>query len=255
MSECCSILLRLPSRQRYDNKVKSTTLGYEAGLKLARQCASPSIPRMYMRTTTPYGHLLQVLRPSLNLQSAKACRCFSVSSAWATSMTWAPAVKPALHPHGTLGSKSLRLCSDLRALLPFIMLSADVAEKQHILDLTQAKDAPRFDSVKSTAGDLGTHPASTNKDASGRRMCDVMYPRLRARAQEWAEQCGVVNAAASHPMFVATLTKTRDSPMRPQQLMRAGCDVNRIKALGFDASHEQALGKTLAKCELLHGGF
>ena len=135
------------------------------------------------------------------------------------------------------------------------MPSADVAENQHILDLTQVKDAPRFDSVKSTEGDLGTRPASANKDASGRRMCDVMHPRLRARAQEWAEQCGVVDAAASYPMFIATLTKTQDSPMRPQQLMHAGCDVNRIKALGFDASHVKAVGKTLAKCELLHGGF
>ena len=171
-------------------------------------------------------------------------------------MTWAPAVKPDLHPHGTLGSKSLRLCPNLCALLPSIMPSADVVVKQHILDLTQAKDAPRFDSVKSTEGDLGTHPASTNKDASGRRMCDVMHPRLKARAQEWAEQCGAVDAAALLPMFVATLTKTRGSPMRPpQQLMRAGCDANRIKALGFDASHIKAADKTLAKCELLHGGF
>ena len=56
-------------------------------------------------------------------------------------------------------------------------------------------------------------------------------------------------------MFVAMLTNTRDSPMRLQQLMRAGCDANRIKALGFDASHIKAADKTLAKCELLHGGF
>ena len=100
------------------NKVKGTTLGYEAGLKLARQRASPSIPRMDMRTTTPYGHLLQVLRPSPNLQSAKACRWFSASSAWATSMTWAPAVKPALRLHGRLGRRSRRFCPNPHALPP-----------------------------------------------------------------------------------------------------------------------------------------
>ncbi len=128
---------------------------------------------------------------------------------------------------------------------PAMPLSTDVAEKQHILDLSQVKDAPRYDSVISTEGDLGTHPASTNKDASGRRICDIMHPRLRARAKEWAEQCVLFDAAASYPMFVATLTKTRDSPMGLQQLMDAGCDANRIKALGFTASDVKALGKTV----------
>jgi serine/threonine protein kinase/WD40 repeat protein len=128
---------------------------------------------------------------------------------------------------------------------PAIMLSADVAEKQHILDLTRVKDAPRYDSVKSTEGDLATHPASKNKDASGRRMCDIMHPRLRARAKEWAEQCVLFETAASYPMFIATLTKTRDSPMGPQQLMDAGCDPNRIKSLGFTANDVKALGKNV----------
>jgi hypothetical protein len=128
---------------------------------------------------------------------------------------------------------------------PAMTLSADVAEKQHILDITQVKDVPRYDSVLSTEGDLGTHPASTNKDASGRPICDVMHPRLRSRAKEWAEQCVVFDTAASYPMFIATLTKTRDSPMGPQQLMDAGCDANRIKALGFTASDIKALGKTV----------
>jgi hypothetical protein len=127
---------------------------------------------------------------------------------------------------------------------PAIVLSADVAEKQHILDLTQVKDAPRYDSVTSTEGDLGTHCLSTNKDASGRKICDVMHPRLRAQAKTWAEQFVLFDPAASYPMFIATLTKSRESPMGPQQLMDAGCDVNRIKALGFTASHLKAMGKT-----------
>jgi hypothetical protein len=127
---------------------------------------------------------------------------------------------------------------------PAMTLPADAAEKQHVLDLMQVKDAPRSDSVMSTEGDLGTHISSTSKDASGRRMCDIMHPRLRARAREWAEQCVVFDAAASYPMFVVTLTKNRDSPMGLQQLMDAGCDPNRIKALGFTASQTRALGKT-----------
>jgi hypothetical protein len=126
---------------------------------------------------------------------------------------------------------------------PATTLPADAAEKQHVLDLMQVKDAPRSDSVMSTEGDLGTHIASTSKDASGRHICDVMHPRLRARAREWAEQCVLFETAASYPMYIATLTKTRDSPMGPQQLMDAGCDANRIKALGFTASHIKALGK------------
>jgi hypothetical protein len=126
---------------------------------------------------------------------------------------------------------------------PAVSLSANVAEKQHILDLTQVKDAPLYDSVTSTEGDLGTHPFSTSKDSSGRKICDVMHPRLRARAKEWAEQYVLFDPAASYPMFIATLTKTRDSPFGPQQLIDAGCDVNRIKALGFSSRHIKDLGK------------
>jgi ribosomal protein L13E len=126
---------------------------------------------------------------------------------------------------------------------PAMMLPADAVEKQHVLDLMQVKDAPRCDSVMSTEGDLGTHPASTSKDASGRRICDVMHPRLRVRASEWGQQCVLFETAASYPMFIATLTKTRASPMGPQQLMDAGCDPNRIKALGFTARHVKDLGK------------
>jgi serine/threonine protein kinase len=128
---------------------------------------------------------------------------------------------------------------------PAMTLPVDAAEKQHILDLLQVKDAPRYDSVMSTEGDLGTHPASTNKDGSGRRVCDIMHPRLRADAKKWAEQYVLFDSAASYPMFIATVTKTRDSPFGPQQLIDAGCDANCIKHLGFTASDVKALGVTL----------
>jgi hypothetical protein len=148
-----------------------------------------------------------------------------------------------------------------------------VAEKQHILDLTQVKDAPRYDSVKSTEGDLGTHPSSTNKDESGKPICDVMHPRLRARAKEWAEQFVLFDTAASYPMFIATVTKTRDSPFGPLQLIAAGCRADRIKKLGFSVGHIKALGKSVQEmrdagwtalelknegydaCSLLAGGY
>jgi serine/threonine protein kinase len=135
---------------------------------------------------------------------------------------------------------------------PGMLLSADAAEKQHILDISQVKEAPRFHSVISTEGDLGTHPASTNKDASGRRICDIMHPRLRARARDWAEQCVLFETAASYPMFIVTLTKTRDGPMGVKQLIDAGCDAKSIKALGFTASHVKALGLTVREM-LAHG--
>jgi hypothetical protein len=132
-------------------------------------------------------------------------------------------------------------------------LPVSAAEKQHVLDLMQVKDAPRYDSVTSSEGDLGTRCASTNKEASGRRICDVMHPRLRARAKEWAQQCVLFDTAASYPMFIATLTKARDSPMGAQQLIDAGCDVNRIKSLGFNASDVKAAGQSVR--EMRDGGW
>jgi serine/threonine protein kinase len=136
---------------------------------------------------------------------------------------------------------------------PAMMLPIDVAEKQHVLDLTQVKDAPRYDSVKSTEGDMGTNSASTNKDSSGRRICDIMHPRLKHSAKTWAEQYVVFDSAASYPMFIATLTKMRDSPMGPQQLIDAGCDFNRFKSLGFSASSCKAVG--FSAQELRVAGF
>jgi serine/threonine protein kinase len=135
---------------------------------------------------------------------------------------------------------------------PAMTLPADAAEKQHVLDLMQVKDVPRYHSVASTEGNLGTHPASTNTDSQGRRICNIMHPRLRAWAKEWGEQCVLFDAAASYPMFIVTLTKNRESPMGLQQLIDAGCDVNCIKALGFTAGHAKALGKPVREV-MAHG--
>jgi serine/threonine protein kinase len=118
---------------------------------------------------------------------------------------------------------------------PVMTLPSDAARKQHALDLAQVKEAPRYDSVTSTEGDLYTHPASTNRTPSRQRMCEMMHPRLRERAKEWGKQYIVFHESDSYPMFIITLTKTRDSPMGVQQLAHAGCDAARIKALGFTA--------------------
>jgi serine/threonine protein kinase len=136
---------------------------------------------------------------------------------------------------------------------PTMTLPVEAEERQHILDVMQVADAPRYDSVTSTEGDLGTHPASTNLDPSGRRICDIMHPRLRARAKEWAEQCVLFDTAASYPMYIVTLTKTRYSPMGPQQLIDAGCNFHIIKTLGFTASHFKNLDKTVR--EMLEYGW
>jgi serine/threonine protein kinase len=128
---------------------------------------------------------------------------------------------------------------------PAMALPSGAAERQHVLDLMHVKDAPRYDSVASTEGDLACHPASTNKNSAGARMCDLMHQRLRARAKEWAEQFILFDTAASYPMFIITLTKARDSPMGPQQLIDAGCDANRIKLLGFNASDVKAVGQSV----------
>jgi hypothetical protein len=100
-----------------------------------------------------------------------------------------------------------------------------------------------------------------------------MHPRLRARAKEWGEQYVLFDTAASYPMFIATLTKTRDSPFGPLQLIAAGCRADRIKALGFSVGHIKALGKSVPEmrdagwtaselknegydaCSLLAGGY
>jgi serine/threonine protein kinase len=127
---------------------------------------------------------------------------------------------------------------------PALELPSDTAKRQHILDLMQVDGVPRYDSVRSTEGDMGTHPASTNKTTSGEKMCDIMHPRLKARANEWSEQFVLFEPSASYPMFIVTLTKNRQSPMGIQELIDDRCNPNRIKTLGFSATHVKALGKT-----------
>jgi hypothetical protein len=140
---------------------------------------------------------------------------------------------------------------------PAMPLPSNAAQKQHLLDLMQVKDAPRYDCVMSTEGDLATHSASTNKNAAGQPMCDVMHPRLRARAKEWATQYVLFETSASYPMFICTLTKTRDSPMGPQQLLQSlqdtGCNAGLSRALGFTALQFKDAGSTAQ--QLKGGGF
>jgi ribosomal protein L13E len=136
---------------------------------------------------------------------------------------------------------------------PAMPLPSDAAQRQQLLDLMQVKDAPRYDSITSTEGDLATHPASTNKTAAGQRMCDVMHPRLKDRAGEWARQYVLFETQNSYPMFIMTLTKTRASPVGVPQLKAAGCDVSRIRALGFTAQQFKDAGCGVQ--ELKSGGF
>jgi hypothetical protein len=45
----------------------------------------------------------------------------------------------------------------------------------YVLIQKQVRDAPRFDSVRSTEGDLGTHPLSTYKNSNGQLIRDVKH--------------------------------------------------------------------------------
>jgi serine/threonine protein kinase len=140
---------------------------------------------------------------------------------------------------------------------PARTLPSDPAERRHFLDLAHT-DAPLYDSVKSTEGDLDTHPHSKNivlvkRLGYRQRVRDLMHPRLLDRAKEWAEQYVLFKPANSYPMFILTLTKYRDSEFGPQQLLNAGCEVPLLKQIGFDASHFKALGKTAS--EMLIAGW
>jgi hypothetical protein len=75
------------------------------------------------------------------------------------------------------------------------------------------KDKPRYDSVTSTEGDLGTSSASTYMNKAKTHLVrDVMHPRLLLRSHEWGRQYVVFDTAASYPMYILTLSKKRDSP-------------------------------------------
>ena len=76
----------------------------------------------------------------------------------------------------------------------------------------QVRDAPRFDSVRSTEGDLGTHPLSSYKNASGELIRDVMHPRLHVMPADYGEQFVLFDSSAAYPEFLLTLEKKRPSP-------------------------------------------
>ena len=75
----------------------------------------------------------------------------------------------------------------------------------------QVRDAPRFDSVRSTEGDLGTHPLSSYKNASGELIRDVMHPRLHVMPADYGEQFVLFDSSAAYPEFLLTLEKKRTS--------------------------------------------
>ena len=94
---------------------------------------------------------------------------------------------------------------------PLMILPADAAQHCHMTQLLQVRDAPRFDSVRSTEGDLGTHPLSSYSNSNGQLIRDVMHPRLRARAAEYGEQFVLFDSSAAYPRFLVTLEKARPS--------------------------------------------
>ena len=125
---------------------------------------------------------------------------------------------------------------------PVMTLPPDADRKQLLLDLMQVKDAPRYDSVTSTEGDLAMHPASVNKNAVGQPIGDVMHPRLRDRAKEWAKQFVVFKESDSYPMFIITVTKNRDSPLNLRQVVASGYSALQLKNIGFTASQLKCAG-------------
>ena len=93
---------------------------------------------------------------------------------------------------------------------PEYALSSDAGERKHRLDLMGVKDKPRYDSVTSTEGDLGTSPASTYMNKAKTHLVrDVMHPRLLQRPRDWGRQYVVFDTAASYPLYILTLTKQR----------------------------------------------
>jgi len=134
---------------------------------------------------------------------------------------------------------------------PAMLLSSEAAQRQHLLDLMQVKNEPRFDSVTSTEGDMANHPASTCKDSSGRRICEIMHPRLKECPNKWGKQYVVFETAASCPMFIVTVSKVRNSPFGLPQLLDSACGVERIHTLGFKATDFKAIGKTVQEMRAL----
>jgi hypothetical protein len=94
---------------------------------------------------------------------------------------------------------------------PSFTVPSDTGARKHRLDLMGVKDTPRYDSVTSTGGDLGTCPASTYMNKARTHLVrDVMHPLLLQRARDWGRQYVVFETSASYPMYIFTLTKKRD---------------------------------------------
>ena len=94
---------------------------------------------------------------------------------------------------------------------PEFALPSDAGPRKQRLDLMGVKDKPRYDSVTSTEGDLGTSPASTYMNKARTHLVrDVMHPRLLQRARDWGRQYVVFETSASYPMYIITLTKPCD---------------------------------------------
>jgi serine/threonine protein kinase len=95
---------------------------------------------------------------------------------------------------------------------PGFSLPSDAGQCKHLLDLMGVRDRPRYDSVMSTEGDLGTSPASTYMNKARTHLVrDVMHPRLLLRPRDWGRQYVVFETSACYPMYILTLTKQRDA--------------------------------------------
>ena len=118
---------------------------------------------------------------------------------------------------------------------PAMQLSGSAAFLKHHLDLLQVGDAgtPRFDSVLSTEGDLGTNPNSSYMNNAGRRIRDVMHPRILKDAGHWGQQYVVFDTSAAYPQFLLTLTKVRESPYSLAFMISQGISVSELVNRGF----------------------
>jgi hypothetical protein len=118
---------------------------------------------------------------------------------------------------------------------PAMQLNGSAAFCRHHLDLLQIGDAAtaRFDSVLSTEGDLGTAPNSTYSNNIGRRIRDVMHPRILKDADKWGQQYVVFDTGAAYPEFLLTLTKVRASPYSLSSMVSQGMSTAELVNRGF----------------------
>jgi hypothetical protein len=138
---------------------------------------------------------------------------------------------------------------------PAMQLSGTPAFCKHHLDLLQvgADGTPRFDSVLSTEGDLGTAPDSSYKNNAGRPIRDVMHPRLLHDAGKWGKQFVVFDPSAAYPQFLLTLTKVRESPFSVPYLLSQGISAHELVKRGF-RNAAQLLDAGCVPEDLVHAG-